>query len=150
MEAGLKVRLDEDIKTAMREQNKSRLTTLRMLKSAIRQIEIDSRVLLDDAACLTLIQKQIKQRQESISQYQQGARSDLAAIEQAEIEILQDFLPPAISSDELTAGIQAAITELGASSIRDMSKVMALLAKQWAGQADMAQVGALVKQKLSG
>jgi uncharacterized protein YqeY len=149
MEVSLKARLDEDIKTAMREQNKSRLTTLRMLKSAIRQIEIDSRALLDDAACLTLIQKQIKQRQESISQYQQGSRSDLAAVEQAEIEILQSFLPPAISTEAISVGIQAAIAELGANSIRDMSKVMAHLAKQWAGRADMAQVGALVKQQLS-
>jgi hypothetical protein len=149
MEAGLKTQLDEQIKTAMREQQKSRLTTLRMLKSAIRQIEIDSKIMLDDAACLTIIQKQIKQRQESINQYQQGNRTDLAAIEQAEIDILQTFLPPAMSSEDIEVGIKAAIVELGASTIRDMSKVMAHLSKQWAGKADMAQVGALVKQLLA-
>lgn len=149
MEADLKLRLDEDIKTAMREQNKSRLTTLRMLKSAIRQIEIDSRTLLDDSACFALIQKQIKQRQESIAQYQQGNRQDLVVIEQMELDILQSFLPPAIDNDTMVSGVQAAITELGAANIRDMSKVMAHLTKQWAGRADMARVGALVKQQLS-
>ncbi len=149
MDAGLRTQLDEHIKTAMREHDKPRLTTLRMLKSAIRQIEIDSKILLDDTGCLSIIQKQIKQRQESINQYQQGNRADLAVIEQAEIDILQAFLPPAMSPEAIIAGIQAAITELGASNIRDMSKVMAHLTKQWAGRADMAQVGATVKQLLS-
>ncbi len=149
MDAGLKTQLDEQIKTAMREHDKPRLTTLRMLKSAIRQIEIDSKIVLDDTGCLSIIQKQIKQRQESIQQYQQGNRADLAVIEQEEIDILQTFLPPAMSPEAITAGIQAAISELGASNIRDMSKVMAHLAKQWAGRADMAQVGATVKQLLS-
>ena len=142
-------RLDAEIKTAMKKKDKSLLTTLRMAKSAIKQIEIDERRTLSDADVLTVLNRLIKQRQESIKQYQDGGRPELAEQEQAEITILQTFLPKQLSSEEIDSGIKATITELNAESIKDMGKVMQALKTKWVGQADMALVSKQVKTLLT-
>lgn len=144
----LRARINEDMKSAMRAQEKARLSTIRLLLSAIKQIEVDTRVTLDDAAILGVIEKMVKQRRESIKQYEAGNRADLAAVEAAEIDVIQLYLPAALSESELAALIAAAIAETGATSIKDMGKVMNLLKPQIAGRADTGAVSALIKSKL--
>jgi len=142
-------RLREDVKQAMRAGDKARLGTLRMAMASIKQREVDERIELDDAQITVVLQKMIRQRQDSVTQFEAAGRTDLVDKERAEIELLSSYLPRALSEAELAAMIAAAITATGASSIRDMSKVMAEVKLRAQGRADMAAVGAQVKARLS-
>lgn len=134
----------------MKAGEKDRLVVLRMLTAAIKQREVDERIELDDTQVLTVLEKMIKQRRESIAQYEKGGRDDLAAREAAEIEVLQPFLPEPLDEAEIEALIEAAITETGATSIRDMGKVMAHIKPQVQGRADMGAVSGRIKARLTG
>jgi uncharacterized protein YqeY len=138
------------MKTAMRAKDAARLSTVRLLLSAMKQKEVDERVEVTDADVLAIIEKMVKQRRESISQFEKAARQDLADKEKAEIAVLTAYLPQKISDAELSQAVAAAISESGASGIKEMGKVMAILKPRLAGRADMGQVSALVKTKLSG
>lgn len=144
----LKLRLQDDIKTAMRGGDKLGLITLRMLSAAIKQREIDERVVLDDTQVLAVVEKLIKQRREAATQYEAGNRPDLAAKELAEIALLQAYLPEPLSESELDALIEGALAETGAASIKDMGRIMAALKPAIQGRADMAIVSARVKGRL--
>jgi uncharacterized protein YqeY len=145
----LKDRITDDMKTAMRAGDKERLGTIRMLQAAIKQREVDERITLDDAQVLAVIEKMVKQRKESIAQFEQGGRADLAAKEKAEIELLQAYLPAQLSDAEVDALIKGAIASTGAASIKDMGKVMAAVKAQAAGRADMGAVSARIKAALN-
>jgi len=132
----------------MKAGNKDRLKVVRLMLAAIKQIEIDKRIELDDAAVLSVLDKMVKQRRDSVDQFQKGKRNDLAEIELAEIAILEGYLPEQLSDAELDALIDAAITTTGAASVRDMGKVMAAVKAKAAGAADMGAVGAKVKARL--
>ena len=134
----------------MRAKDAARLSTIRLLLAAIKQREVDERIELDDAAVLGVIDKMIKQRRESIAQFEKAARKDLVDAEKAEIQLLSGYLPAQMSDAELAQAVSAAIAESGASGVKDMGKVMALLKPRLAGRADMASVSGLVKTKLSG
>jgi len=138
------------MKAAMRAKDAARLSTIRLLLAAIKQREVDERIELDDAAVLGVIDKMIKQRRESIAQFEKAARKDLVDAEKAEIQLLSGYLPAQMSDAELAQAVSAAIAESGASGVKDMGKVMALLKPRLAGKADMGKVSALVKTKLSG
>lgn len=144
----LKEQLQDDIKTAMRAKERDRLTVLRLVHSAIRQREIDDQVELEDADVLAVLDKMVKQRRDSISQYKDAGRDELAEAEVAEIVILEDYLPQQLTEAELEALVSGAIAESGASSMRDMGQVMALLKPQTQGRADMGAVSAKVKAQL--
>ncbi|OJW47027.1 MAG: glutamyl-tRNA amidotransferase [Thiobacillus sp. 65-1059] len=146
----LKARITDDMKAAMRAKEAARLGTIRLLLAAIKQKEVDERVELDDAAVSSIVEKLIKQRKDSISQFQAAGRDDLVAAEQAELVVLQDYLPEQLSVAEVEAEVVAAIAESGAASARDMGKVMGLLKPRLAGRADMGQVSALIKTRLAG
>jgi len=145
----LKERITEDMKAAMRAAEKERLGTIRMLQAAIKQREVDERIVLDDGQVLSVIEKMIKQRKESIAQFEQGGRADLAAREQAEIELLQAYLPAQLSDTEVDALIKDAIASTGAASVKDMGKVMAVVKAKAAGRTDMGAVSARIKAALS-
>ena len=147
--ASLKERITEDMKSAMRAGEKERLGTIRMLQAAIKQREVDERISLDDAQVLSVIEKMLKQRKESIAQFELGGRPDLAAKEQAEIELLTVYLPAQLSSAEVDALVTAAIASTGAASVKDMGKVMAVVKAQAAGRTDMGAVSARIKAALS-
>ena len=146
----LKARVTDDMKNSMRAKDTARLGTIRLLLAAIKQREVDERIELDDAAVSSIVEKLIKQRKDSISQFQTAGRDDLVALEQAELVVLQAYLPEQLSSAEVEAAVVAAIAESGASSARDMGKVMGLLKSRLAGRADMGQVSALIKAQLTG
>ena len=146
----LKARVTDDMKNAMRAKDSARLGTIRLLLAAIKQREVDERIELDDAAISSIVEKLIKQRKDSISQFQAAGRDDLVALEQAELVVLQAYLPEQLSSAEVEAAVTAAIAESGASSAKDMGKVMGLLKPRLAGRADMGQVSALIKAQLAG
>lgn len=146
----LKARITDDMKTAMRAKEMARLGTIRLLLAAIKQREVDERIELDDAAVSSIVEKLIKQRKDSISQFQVAGRDDLVAAEQAELVVLQAYLPEQLSAAEVEAAVAAAIAESGASSAKDMGKVMGLLKSRLAGRADMGQVSALIKARLAG
>jgi uncharacterized protein YqeY len=137
------------MKTAMRAKDGARLSTVRLLLSAMKQKEVDERVALGDADVLAILEKMIKQRRESIAQFEKAARQDLADKEKAEIEILSAYLPQKMADEEIAAAVAAALSEAGASGIKDMGKVMALLKPRLAGRADIGAVSALVKARLS-
>ena len=145
----LKIRLSESMKDAMRAQDKDRLAVIRMALAAFKQIEVDERVEVDDARGLAVLEKLVKQRRESAAAFEQGGRPELAAREQAEIAVLQDFLPAPLSEAELGALISAAIAEAGATSARDMGKVMNLLRPMTAGRADAGVLSQQVKARLA-
>ncbi len=145
----LKARITDDMKAAMRAKEAVRLGTIRLLLAAIKQKEIDDRVELDDAAVSSIVEKLIKQRKDSISQFQAAGRDDLVATEQAELVVLQAYLPEQLSVAEVEAAVAAAIAESGAASAKDMGKVMGLLKPRLAGRADMGQVSALIKARLA-
>ena len=134
----------------MRAKDAARLSTVRLLLAAIKQREVDERIELDDAAVISVIEKMIKQRRESISQYEKAARKDLADAEKAEVQVLSAYLPAQMSDAEIQKQIDSAISETGATSAKDMGKVMAALKSRLAGKADMGKVSALVKTKLAG
>jgi uncharacterized protein YqeY len=144
----LKLRLQNDIKTAMRGGDKLGLITLRMFSAAIKQREIDERIVLDEAQVLSVVEKLIKQRREAATQYEAGNRPDLAAKELAEIALLQAYLPEPLSEAELDGLIEGALAETGAASIKDMGRIMAALKPAIQGRADMAIVSARVKGRL--
>lgn len=145
----LKTRVTDDMKDAMRAKDSARLGTIRLLLAAIKQKEVDERIELDDATISSIVEKLIKQRKDSISQFQTAGRDDLVAIEQAELVILQAYLPEQLSSAEVEAAVIAAIAESGATSAKDMGKVMGLLKPRLAGRADMGQVSTLIKAQLA-
>jgi len=144
----LKSRISEDTKAAMRQQDKVRLGVLRLIGAAIKQREVDERIELDDSQVLAVLDKMVKQRRDSIEQYEKADRSELAEKEAFEIEVIQTYLPKALSEDELTQLIDAAIGDSGATSIKDMGKVMAVLKPEVQGRADMGAVSALVRARL--
>jgi len=145
----LKTRVTDDMKDAMRAKDSARLGTIRLLLAAIKQKEVDERIELDDATISSIVEKLIKQRKDSISQFQTAGRDDLVAIEQAELVVLQAYLPEQLSSAEVEAAVIAAIAESGATSAKDMGKVMGLLKPRLAGRADMGQVSTLIKAQLA-
>jgi uncharacterized protein len=138
------------MKAAMRARDAARLSAVRLLLAAIKQREVDERIELSDADVLSVIEKMIKQRRESIAQFEKAARQDLADNEKFEIEVLSAYLPQQMSDAEIAQAVAAAIAESGASGTKDMGKVMASLKPRLAGRADMGKVSALVKRKLSG
>jgi len=144
----LKAQISEDMKTAMKAGDKERLKVVRLMLAAIKQIEIDQRTDLDDAAVLSVLDKMVKQRRDSVSQFQDGGRQDLADIELAEIVVLENYLPEQLAESELDEIIEQAIQDSGAESIRDMGKVMGQVKAKAAGRADMGAVGAKVKERL--
>jgi hypothetical protein len=146
----LKERITEDMKAAMRSGEKERLGVIRMITSAIKQREVDERITLDDSQVMSVLEKMIKQRKESLVQFQAGNRPDLADKEGAEITLLQTYLPSQLSEQELDALIQEAITSTGAASVKDMGKVMGIIKGKAQGRADMGTVGAKIKAKLGG
>ena len=146
----LKERINEDMKTAMRSGEKDRLAVIRLLQAAIKQREVDERITLDDAQITSVLEKMIKQRKESVVAFEKGARADLVAKENAEIAVLQPYLPAQLSDTELDALIAEAIASTGAASIKDMGKVMGVVKAKAAGKADMGAVGARIKAKLGG
>jgi uncharacterized protein len=146
----LKQQLSDDMKAAMKGGDKPRLQVIRLVQAAVKQREVDERIELDDAAVLTVLDKMLKQRRDSVSQYEAAGREDLAAQERFEIGVIEAYLPARIGEDELAAEVRAAITESGASGPADMGKVMALLKPRLAGRADMGQASALVRKQLAG
>jgi len=145
----LKQQLTNDMKAAMKSGDKARLGIIRLINAAIKQREVDGRTTLDDAAVITVLEKMRKQRQDSIHQYEAANREELAAIERAEMEVIDAYLPAKLNEAELLLIIQTAIAQVGAKSPADMGKLMGLLKPRLAGQADMGQVSQLVKQQLS-
>ena len=145
----LKERITEDMKTAMRAKDSERLGTIRLLQSAMKQKEVDERIELDDAAIVAIVDKMIKQRKDSIAAFEQAARQDLVDKEKAELTVLSAYLPERLSAQELTAAVQAIVTELGASGPGDMGKVMGAVKTRLAGKADMGDVSAAVKAALA-
>jgi uncharacterized protein YqeY len=145
----LKERITEDMKTAMRAKDSERLGTIRLLQSAMKQKEVDERIELDDAAIVAIVDKMIKQRKDSIAAFEQAARQDLVDKEKTELAVLSAYLPERLSAQELTAAVQAIVTELGASGPGDMGKVMGAVKTRLAGKADMGAVSAAVKAALA-
>src|SRR5512146_524231 len=145
----LKERITEDMKSAMRAGEKERLATIRLALAAIKQREVDERITLDDGQVLAVLEKMINQRREAITQFQAGGRADLVAKESAEVSILEGYLPARMTDADLDTLIAAAIASTGATSAKDMGKVMALVKSQAQGRADMGAVSARVKEKLA-
>jgi len=146
----LKARINDDMKAAMRARESERLGTIRLLLAAIKQREVDERVELDDASVTAVVEKLIKQRKDSIVQYEQGGRQDLADKEASEIEVLKVYMPAALSEAEVAAAVQDAVASTGAAGPQDMGKVMGVLKGKLAGRADMTAVSAQVKSALAG
>ena len=145
----LKDTIIEDTKTAMRNKDASTLGTLRLLQAAIKQKEIDDRITLDDAGIVTVLQKMLKQRQDSIEAFRQANRQDLLDKEEIEVKVLNQYMPQQLSNDEITEIIDAAITNTSASGMQDMGKVMGIVKEKIAGRANMAEVSQIIKSRLS-
>jgi len=146
---GLKLRITEDMKAAMRAKDKQRLGVIRLILAAIKQREVDERTTLDDSQVLAVLDKMVKQRRESVAQYESAGRTELADQETYEIGVLQEYMPAALSEAEIDALIGEAIAAAGAASIKDMGKVMGELKPRLQGRADMGQVSQIIKQRLS-
>ncbi len=146
----LKARLTAAMKDAMRAQNKPRLGTIRLALAELKQVEVDERIELDDERVVQILSKMVKQRRESIRQYEDAGRQELADQESFEISVLEEFLPTQLSDEEIGARVEQAITASGATGMQDMGKVMGALKKDLSGQADMGRVSQLVKARLSG
>lgn len=146
----LKARIQEDMKSAMRSGDKRRLGVIRLILAAIKQREVDERIELDEPQVLAVLDKMLKQRRESVAQYEQAGRTDLAEQEHFEIGVVQEYLPQPLDAAEIDGLIAAAIAETGAAGIKDMGKVMAILKPQLQGRADMGAVSAGIKAKLGG
>ena len=146
----LKQRLTDDMKAAMKSGDKHSLGVIRLMNAGIKQREVDERIELDDAGVVAVLEKAVKQRKDSISQFEAAGREDLAAIERAEMVVIERYLPEKMGEAEVLAAIDAAIAQTGAAGAADMGKLMAVLKPQLAGQADMGQVSALVKRRLAG
>jgi hypothetical protein len=145
----LKEQITEDMKTAMRAKDAPRLGAIRLLLAAIKQREVDERIVMDDAAVVAVVEKALKQRRDSVAQYEAGNRQDLADQEKFEIGVLSAYMPQALSAEEVAAVIADTVTELGAKGPADMGKVMAAVKAKLAGRADMGSVSGLVKKTLS-
>ena len=145
----LKSQITEDMKTAMKAGDKERLKAVRLMLAAIKQIEVDKRIELDDTAVLAVLTKMVKQRRDSIEQFEKGNREDLAEIERAEITVLEGYLPEQLGADELAAMVDEVIQASGAESIRDMGKVMGQIKAKAAGRADMGALSTIVKERLN-
>ena len=145
----LKVRINEDMKAAMRAKESARLSALRLLLAAVKQREVDERIELDDAAVLAVVDKMLKQRRDSVAQYEAAQRFDLANAERFEIDVLSAYKPAGLNADQIAAAVDEAIKATGVSAAADMGKLMAVLKPQLAGKADMAEVSKLVKSRLS-
>ena len=143
-------RLKDEMKQAMRDREKVRLGTIRLILAAIKQREVDERIVLDDQQVLIVLDKMQKQRRESIRQYRDASREDLVAVEEAEVLIIQEFLPQALTEEEISSMVKAAIADSSAGSIKDMGKVMAILKPAMQGRADMAVVSVQIKELLVG
>lgn len=150
MSSSLKQRIQDDMKSAMRAKDKERLGTIRLIAAAIKQREVDERIELDDARVLAVLQKMLKQRRDSVEQFLAGNRQDLADKESFEMQVIQAYMPQALSDEEVEGLIRAAVAESGATSIKDMGKVMALLKDRVQGRADMGALSAKVKESLAG
>jgi uncharacterized protein YqeY len=146
----LKSQLTEDMKTAMKAGDKDRLKVVRLVLAAIKQVDVDQRIDVDDATVLQILGKMVKQRRDSVSQFTDGGRPDLAAIETAEIAVLDTYLPEQLSDEEVEVLIAEAISATQAESLRDMGKVMGIMKSKTQGRADMGNVGARVKSRLGG
>ncbi|HEX3063050.1 MAG TPA: GatB/YqeY domain-containing protein [Usitatibacter sp.] len=146
----LREQLNEDIKAAMKAREADKLAALRLMLAAVKQREVDERITLDDAGVVSVVEKMIKQRKDSISQYEKAARQDLADREKYEISVIEGYLPKQLSQSEVDAVIAEAITSTGAKSPADMGKVMGIVKPKLAGRADMGKVSGLVKAKLAG
>ncbi len=147
---GLREQLNEDLKSAMKSREAERLAALRLMLAAVKQREVDERVTLDDAGVIGVVEKMIKQRKDSIAQYEKAARQDLADKEKFEISVIEGYLPKQMSAQEIEAAVAEAVAQSGAKSPADMGKVMAALKPRLAGRADMGKVSALVKARLAG
>ncbi|MBX9346233.1 GatB/YqeY domain-containing protein [Chromobacterium piscinae] len=145
----LRVRITDDMKSAMKAKEADKLGAIRLLLAAVKQKEVDERIELDDAGVIAVVDKMIKQRRDSISQYQAAQRQDLVDKEQAEMDVLMGYMPQQLSQAEIEVLIAKAVADTGAAGMQDMGKVMGALRPQLAGRADMAQVSALIKAKLS-
>ncbi len=146
----LREQLNEDVKTAMKAREADRLAALRLMLAAVKQREVDERVVLDDAGVIGVVEKMIKQRRDSIAQFEKAARKDLADKERFEISVIEAYLPKQLSAQEVEAAVAEAIAATGAKSAADMGKVMGTLKPRLAGRADMGKVSALVKARLAG
>jgi len=149
MSNALKLEISNAMKDAMRAKEKVRLGVIRMIMAAIKQREVDERIELDDDQVTLVVDKMIKQRRESISQFDAAGRDDLSAIERTELEILSTFMPEQLSEDEIASMVEKALADAGASSMKDMGKVMGIVRPQAQGKADMSVVSQLIKDKLS-
>ncbi|MCH9745200.1 MAG: GatB/YqeY domain-containing protein [Proteobacteria bacterium] len=145
----LKARITNDMKVAMKAKDKQAVKAVRMILGAIKQREVDERIELDDAEVLAVIQKMVKQRNDSIAQFKQAERDDLVAVEEAELDIINTYRPAQLSEAEIASAVDKAIIDSGASSMQDMGKLMGLLKAQLDGKADMGSVSALIRSKLS-
>jgi uncharacterized protein YqeY len=145
----LKTQLTDDMKTAMKSGDKDRLGVIRLVNAGIKQREVDERIELDDAQVLSVLEKMLKQRRDSVQQFEAAARQDLADKEKFEIGVIQHYLPAQMTADEVNAAIAAAVTESGATSAKDMGKVMGLVKPKVAGRTDMGKLSELVKAKLA-
>ena len=145
----LKQRITDDMKSAMKAKDKQALKAVRMILEAIKQKEIDERIELDDTQAMAVIQKMVKQRKDSISQFSDAGRSDLVEIEEAELEIINNYMPEQLSDEEVASVVDKAINDSGANSMKDMGKLMGMLKSQLQGKADMSLVSQLIKSKLS-
>jgi len=146
----LKERIKDDMKASMKSGNKARLGAIRMILAAIKQVEVDERIEMGDDRVIVVLDKMLKQRRESIKQFRDAGRNDLADVEEAEVLVIQDFLPQALSEAEIDAMVAEAIAETGAVSIKDMGSVMAILKPKMQGRADMAVVSARIKAGFAG
>ena len=144
----LKDRITQDVKDAMRAKDKARLSTLRLITAAIKQREVDERIELDDTQVTLVLDKMVKQRRESIVQFEKAGRNDLIAIETSELEIIKPYLPEQLGDDEINTLIDSALEQTGATSVKDMGKVMGQLKSELQGRADMGAVSALIRAKL--
>lgn len=144
-----KDQLTADMKSALRDGNKERLSTIRLILAAVKQIEVDQRIEVDDQGLLAILDKMVKQRRESISQFEQAGRDDLVEKEKSELEVISEYLPKALSEQEINQLIEQAMQQTGASSMKEMGAVMGILKPQLQGRADMGQVSQLIKSKLS-
>ena len=149
MPSKLKPQLTSDMKSSMKSGDKQRLGVVRLMLAAIKQIEVDERIELDDTRILAVLDKMSKQRRESISHYSGAGRDDLVAVEQAEIDLIQEYLPEALSESEINDLVEQSIATTGAASIKDMGKLMGVLKPQLQGRADMGKVSQLIKSRLS-
>ena len=145
----LKNRITDDMKSAMKAKDKQALKAVRMILGAIKQKEVDDRIELDDALVMTVIQKMVKQRKDSISQFSDAGRTDLVEVEEAELVVINSYMPEQLSDEEVAAAVDKAITDSSADSMKDMGKLMGMLKVQLGGKADMGVVSRLIKDKLS-